>query len=340
MILRITGNIAKQRISIKPIYAFLANKKFACRVLNGDSLSNLTIHCDLTVSCNCNDRFGFGRMGSLENQGLREIFFGERANYFRKKIASGKFPIVNCSQCSDLIFIDKKNVKKSIDYSKFPEALMIENTANCNLSCLWCDRERIFSLRKKRFISLEEIKKISVELKTNKIKLIHYFAEGEPFLSDNIRDELEIIKKDNPEIRIVTSTNGTLINMQDKIEAALLLNRIVFSIDGSNQDSYQKYRKGGSFYQAYNNMKNLVVLRNRLKKTEPKIIWKYILFKWNDSKKNIEEAIMLAKDAQVDEIFFEKTLRPPYGISYKSYLGIGYINKISKFDGRIARIKL
>jgi len=49
---------------------------------------------------------------------------------------------------------------------------------------------------------------------------------------------------------------------------------------------------------------------------------------------------MLAKDEQVDEIFFEKTLRPPYGISYKFYLGIEYNNKISKFDERIARIKL
>ncbi len=71
-----------------------------------------------------------------------------------------------------------------------------------------------------------------------------------------------------------------------------------------------------------------------------KIIWKYVLFRWNDSKQNIENAVKLAKEAGVDEIYFEKTLRPPCGISYKSYLGIGHVNKIKKFYGKIASIKL
>lgn len=320
--------------------AFFTNKVFECKTLNGDSSYNMVVNCDSTVSCNCNDGFGLGLLGSLETKKLDEIFWGDKATNFRKKLSNGKLPIMNCSLCHDLKYANKNQIKKSINSFKFPQALMLENTANCNLNCVSCDRKRIYSLRKKKTINLEEIKKIAKELSRNKVKFLYYFNLGEPFMSDHLPEELKIIKSDNPEIKIRLSTNGTLVNSPDKIEAALLLDRITFSLDGSDQKTLQKYQKGGNFWESYNNMKNLVTARNELGKTKPLIIWKYVLFRWNDNKKNIEEAIKLARDAGVDIIYFEKTLSPLHGISYKSYLGMGYLNKHYGFKGKTVIIKL
>ncbi len=103
-----------------------------------------------------------------------------------------------------------------------------------------------------------------LKIKQNNIKRISYFNLGEPFFSNKIKKELEIIRKDNPNIRILISTNGTLLNSKENMEAALLADRVVFSIHGSTQKSLSMYQKGGDFNKAYDNLKSLVKFR-----TEP-----------------------------------------------------------------------
>ncbi len=92
-------------------------------MLNGDSWYNFVINSDLTVSCNCNDRFDFGQIGDFKSQGLCEIFSGEKAIMFRKKLANGRPPNINCSSCPDLVFIDKMSAEKTKGFFKFPQAI-------------------------------------------------------------------------------------------------------------------------------------------------------------------------------------------------------------------------
>lgn len=322
------------------LYSKITNQGFFCRALKGDSSYNICINSDLSVSCNCNDKFGSGKIGCLKKQDFKEIFSGIKATQFRRMLAKGKLPTVNCIFCPDLFLINKNLAGKYTDNFNVPKGIMIENTINCNLNCLSCNREQICSLRNKKSMSLKDIKKISLLIKKNNIKEISYFNLGEPFFSKKIKKELEIIKKYNPNITITTSTNGLLLNSKEKKEAALLLDKIIFSIHGSTQDSLTRYQRGGDFKKAYSNMANLVKLRDSLKRKKPIIIWKYLLFRWNDNKRLILHAIKLAKKAKIDQIYFEKTLSPPFGISYKYYLNQGYLNKISSFDKKICAFQL
>ncbi|MFA5275534.1 MAG: radical SAM protein [Candidatus Omnitrophota bacterium] len=322
------------------LYASLRNKRFFCRALKGDSSYNIVINSDLTVSCNCNDNYGLGRIGDFKNQSLEHIFSGEKARGFRKSLAGGKLPIVNCVVCPDLCFVDRREAERYIDDFGPPTSVMVENTVNCNLDCLSCHREKIYSLRSKREMSLEDIKKVSLEIKQSKIKRISYFNLGEPFLSKEIKKELEIIKEDNPDAVVIISTNGIVLDSEEKRKAALLADKIIFSIHGSTQGSLTRYQKRGDFDKTYSNMKSLVMFRELLKRKKPEIIWKYLLFRWNDSDKLILDAIKLAKEAGIDQIYFEKTLSPLLGISYKYYFGWGYLNKTAKFNGKICRIPL
>lgn len=285
--------------------ALLSNKAFYCAALTGESTYNVSINSDLTVSCNCSDLDKSGCLGDMNIKTLTEIYSDKRAAELRKFLAEGKIPILQCTLCMELKVIEKNKAKFYKENYKVPSnGIMVENNSNCNLNCLACKREQLYSIRKKRKLSLEDINKISKTLKEHKIKNLFYFKLGEPFLSKNIKEELQLIREDNPEITICISTNGLLIDSSTQREAAMYADHMLFSIDGSRTDILNKYQRNGNFDKAYSNMKELVEYRNSLKRTKPVIEWKYVLFRWNDKKEYIDEAIELAKKANVDIISF------------------------------------
>src|SRR5512135_339109 len=82
--------------------ARLKGQRFYCRALAGESEYNLTINCDLTVSCNCQDYDGSGHIGNLNESSFQEVFFGPGAGRLREALAKGKLPIKTCTRCSEL----------------------------------------------------------------------------------------------------------------------------------------------------------------------------------------------------------------------------------------------
>lgn len=304
--------------------ARLNKKKFYCKTLMSNG-SYLAINCDLTVSCHCNDMDGSGTLGNLRVTSLENILSDEKAELFRESLLKGKLPISKCARCHQLSVIDKGEQTSS--GVKFPQALTIENTSNCNLKCLACKRDLISKNRKRRRISIDDIEYLAKAINRLGVNRIVYINYGEPFLYDSILEEISLLRKYNPDIYIETSTNGTLINNETKLKAALLFDKILFSLDGSTNESVAAYQRGSNFEAVYKNMCTLVNLRDSLNFKKPFIEWKYVLFRWNDSKKLISQAIQLAESAKVDSIRFYPTLSPFYGISLKHYLGFRYLRK-------------
>src|SRR6266850_786761 len=95
--------------------ARLKGQRFACRALAGESEYNLTINCDQTVSCNCQDYNGSGHIGDLKHNSFEEVFFGPVAQRFRAELAKGKLPIRSCARCGDLMRVPKSDVKSAAD---------------------------------------------------------------------------------------------------------------------------------------------------------------------------------------------------------------------------------
>ena len=306
----------------------LKGKRFHCRALKGDPDYIMSIASDLSLSCNCNDKYGLGKIGNIRSQSLFEMLSGGKASHFRRMLSLGRIPIINCISCKALALTEKEEAHNYLNNYQLPSGIMVENTVNCNLKCIACERERIYKHRAQRFMPLDDIKYISKCLKDNHIQIIHYFNYGEPFLSNTIKEELEIIRGDNSDISIITSTNGTLLHLKEKMEAALYFDHIYFSIDGATQESASRYQRGIDFKKVYSNMKALVEIRNSRNKKRPVVEWKYVLFRWNDSPKLISLAIQLAREAKVDIISFWPTISPLYGISFRYYFGFGYFKHI------------
>ncbi len=301
---------------------------FYCRALAGESDYNISVNCDMTVSCNCQDDGGAGTLGDLAAQSLDAIFDGPRARMFRHSLAAGLLPIDTCACCSELRGVSPEEAaRKETDFHVPTKGIMVENNVTCQGGCLVCPRERILRTRKRTSMRLDDMRIVSRELKRHRIESVSYFKYGEPFMTPDILDELRVVRADNPDIRIVISTNGLCLNDRPRQEAALLADLIYFSLPGPTDAVVRRYQKGGSFQAAYDNMRALAACRATRQTARPTIEWKYVLFHWNDRKPLIERAIALAREAGVDILSFWPTTAPYHGTSWRYRAG-GYCAKV------------
>jgi MoaA/NifB/PqqE/SkfB family radical SAM enzyme len=339
--------------------ARLRGQRFYCKALAGEAEYNLTVNCDLTVSCNCQDYDGSGHLGDLNKSSFEEIYYGPVAARFRAELAKGKLPIRTCARCGELARVPKSSLSRfspslkiGLDPLNAPangvagkafgvqpgtieptqltagpapilpqRGMLLENTVRCNIDCLGCDRQSAARIRSSLQMDLEKLSKMADLVHDLGLQQLFYLNLGEPFLSPNIGKELPLLREKNPNCRIVISTNGIILNTGAKREAALSSSHIFFSIAGINDAMLKKYEHYGSFEKAYQNMKALVAYRNAKGLTEPLLEWKYLLFNWNDRRETILEAIEMAKAAKVDLISFWPTNNPWFGFSYRYRLG-------------------
>ncbi|MGA1866540.1 MAG: radical SAM protein [Thermoplasmatota archaeon] len=237
------------------LFAHLFGYRFRCRSLTGESDHGLTINSDLTLTCNCSDYKGEGQLGSLKTQPFMEILRGVKANAFRESLGRGRLPIDRCIGCADLEKLKKGALENQI---VAPKRILVENISGCNLRCTQCNRRDVREHRKQVQMSLEDMEIVAKTVKELGILRVNYYNLGEPFLSPNILEELTILKKENPDIELFTSTNGLLLRGEKKVRAALLFDHIYFTLPGGDQESVEKYQKGQDFAQTIRNISGLI----------------------------------------------------------------------------------
>jgi pyruvate-formate lyase-activating enzyme len=319
---RVSAWLRRARRRYLETRARLGGRAFFCRSLAGRSEVNLCVNSDLTVSCNCRDVDGSGRIGDLGRQSLAEVLSGPAARRFRRDLARGRLPTPLCSRCWDLRMIERPSAQRLAEEHRLPRFLKVENTSACNLRCASCPRRQIRRLRRKVSLSLSDVERIAVQMRDCGVKRLAYLNFGEPFLSRTIRRELEIIREIHPAVSIDVSTNALAIDSDDKREAALLVDDMQVSLDGISQEMAQKYQRGTDFARALRNMTDLVAYRDARGLSRPRIVWKYLLFHWTERRRHLLRAIEMARQAGVDEILFEPTVSPFYGIPIRYYLGL------------------
>lgn len=102
-------------------------------------------------------------------------------------------------------------------------------------------------------------------------------------------------------IYTATSTNGHYLNDTNCQKTILSgLDRLVISLDGIEQQSYEHYRVGGSLQKVLEGIRNLVKNKKLLKSRKPYIILQFIVFKHNEHE--IEALQKLASELEVDHL--------------------------------------
>lgn len=129
------------------------------------------------------------------------------------------------------------------------------------------------------------------------IYLLLYF-QGEPFLNPAFFQMVEYASA--KKIFTATSTNGHYLsekNAEKIVQAGL--DKLIISVDGTTQDSYEKYRQGGKLETVLSGIQNLVNARKKLNSTTPIIVMQFIVFKHNQHQ--INDFKRLANSLHVDK---------------------------------------
>ena len=224
------------------------------------------------------------------------------------------------AQISDVInFFSKLSMKRvtnltqllfSYYYSKYsgniyhkgkPFSISIEPTTTCNLRCPECPSGlRAFS-RPTGNLDKNFFKATIDEIHKELLYLIFYF-QGEPYINP---DFLEMVKYANSKkLYTITSTNGHFLNDENSkrtVESGL--DRLIISLDGTTQEVYESYRRGGNIQKVLEGARNIVKWKKKLNSQKPYLLFQFLVVKPNEHQ--IEDVKQLAKEIGVDKVLFK-----------------------------------
>jgi len=128
--------------------------------------------------------------------------------------------------------------------------------------------------------------------------LIFYF-EGEPYINPDFLDMVQYANSKG--IYTITSTNGHFLNdanAKKTIESGL--DRMIISVDGTTQETYENYRKAGKLETVLQGARNVVKWKKEMKSATPHIIFQFLVVKPNEHQ--IPDIYRLAEEIGVDEV--------------------------------------
>ncbi len=300
--------------------------KFTC-----DWIFNiLVVLSDGKVVCGCADPRGERPLGHLKDNSIYQIWNSDKVKQIRRELNEGHSCF--CDDCGlKRPLAENEPVPFNHEHMDVLPRIFLEPTVLCNLKCFKavCNPETgILKTRGRKNFPLDEFKDLMDQIGPKLIRL-DFFNYGDPFVHPQAVEMIEYIKEKYPHIYLYCSTNGLMLD-DEKIERIVRsgLDEMTFSVDGCDQETYARYRQGGDFEKLLAIMSTFVEERNKLGREVPFINWRYILFKWNDSKKHMKKAKKLAEKIGIDRFSWEITNHPPEAKSEKYQIGTEHWKKI------------
>lgn len=179
-----------------------------------------------------------------------------------------------------------------------PISVSIEPTTSCNLRCPECPSGLRSFTRPTGMLQGELFRNVIDQLSPTLSYLTFYF-QGEPYLNPNFLDMVQYASGKG--IYTATSTNAHYLNddqARDTVKSGL--DRLIISIDGTSQETYQAYRIGGELDKVVEGTKNILKWRNELKSRTPHVIFQFLVVRPNEHQ--VPEVFALARQLGVDKV--------------------------------------
>ena len=267
-----------------------------CRMV----FDELCILANGEIVCSCGDPAGLRVYGNVHKDKIADVFNGPQYREIRlwqlQSRPDSWCPVIS-SRCGG-----RRSRASSVDREtgRTVKLLQLEPTSYCNLNCPECpvsqfEIDEAYRKNRRGILPLKTMLNVLDQLPD--LEKILFYNFGEPFLHKDAVSFLREVRTRMPDVLIHTNTNGLSLDRRliDILAGEALLDNIVFSIDGSSQGTYSRYRVGGNFTRA---LQKLEALNKAVEMSgnagRVRIIWQYILFKWNDSDEEIDRARDLA----------------------------------------------
>jgi pyruvate-formate lyase-activating enzyme len=129
---------------------------------------------------------------------------------------------------------------------------------------------------------------------------------GEPLLNKRLGEFIRTAKSYG--LAVWLSSNLSLrCDLEAFVQASP--DRIVVGLDGTTQESYSKFRRGGDIDLVLENLRALVETKRRLGTNRPIIVWRFLTFEHNVHE--VGDAIRMARKIGVDQI----SISAPFDVS-------------------------
>lgn len=128
---------------------------------------------------------------------------------------------------------------------------------------------------------------------------VNFYFQGEPYLHPQF---LKMVEACNTRgIYSSTSTNAHFLNSErakQTVESGL--DRLIISIDGTEQNTYEGYRKEGDLSKVIDGAKNIIHWKKELGSKTPQVIFQFLVVSHNEHQ--IEDVKALGKSIGVDDV--------------------------------------
>lgn len=179
-----------------------------------------------------------------------------------------------------------------------PFSLSIEPTTACNLGCPECPSGLKQFTRPTGKLDLNLHDRMLDEV-SKSVFYINYYFQGEPFLHP---DFLKLIKAAKTrKIYTATSTNAHFITANTAKEIVDSgLDRLIISIDGLTQETYENYRVNGQLDKVIEGTKHMIEAKKNARSKTPHLIFQFLAVKPNEHE--IPAVFKLGKEMGIDEV--------------------------------------
>lgn len=197
-------------------------------------------------------------------------------------------------------YIYSKLSKSTVNWG-VPIAIAFEPTTSCNLRCPECP-SGLRSFTRPTGMLQENLFKSTIDQIADKLLYLTFYFQGEPYLHPKFTELVQYATERG--IYTATSTNAHYLK-EDLAEKTVKsgLDRLIISIDGTTQETYESYRIGGKLEKVIEGTKEIVKAKRKLKSNTPHLIFQFLVVKPNEHQ--IQEVKNLAKEIGVDEVRFK-----------------------------------
>ena len=261
----------------------------------------------------CPSFLDYFSIGNIYKNSFDEIWNGEKAQSFRKKMLSG-----DLSCCSDGCFRKTFHEEKSDKYAaivhEYPTEISVSTDNGCNIACKIC-RDSNFPKPQKDFE--EEINNLWLPIFKN-AKNIRFGCSGEPFASLKEKFLIKQLAQTYPTAKFQFHTNGILgtkelleeLNVFDKIEI------MTVSLHSATKPTYEKVINGGNFEKVQQNL----AIYSEMKKSGLIKFFRLIFVVYSENYEDMENFVALADTPGADAQFWAyRTNDTEIGRNYEKY---------------------
>ncbi|CAN7485105.1 SPASM domain-containing protein [Caulobacter sp. LjRoot300] len=279
----------------------------------------VSVHADGNVTCGLDDPYSRRTFGNVNRQTVSEVWANPEYERMQSRLWDGW----RCAECNLSQAVDASEDGPMPARALLPTTLVAEATIRCNLRCpqIACvpNNHRDVRTRDSDFLNLDTFRRTIDEIGSG-LTHVFFFNYGDPFVNVEADAMLTHLGQVAPQAWGLTSTNGIPLSKMERartVVASGALDRMIFTIGGATQESYERYHVGGRLDLALKGMANVVQAKRELGVDKPTVVWRYLTFNWNDGDEEIAEAVRLSEEIGVDEFRFHLTHVPLEGVSWR-----------------------